>query len=276
MVVDNATISKSLSNFVEYCHSYGANCEWEWEEKSFITPILDVMYRGRANYPSEWRAFRTFIALHLFGVILFGPLPAATDKRTARRRRPREGGAGGHLSRSRPCPPPLSSVRASDRPPRNGAAVSWRGPPELGRLYDFSEEAALKNPSIVSLSALEEDSDGVRRRRLFDIVPLLPHSNDASRPSSRASPSVQPSFELGGDERSLSLSANLLLHPYLGPSYLPLLPLPLTSLPSLPLFPPSLYFGPRLLHLKVIGKQTSLPLSLPPLQAGGRALSRWV
>ena len=26
MVVDNAVISKSLSNFVEYCHSYGANC----------------------------------------------------------------------------------------------------------------------------------------------------------------------------------------------------------------------------------------------------------
>ena len=26
MVVDNAMISKSLSNFVEYCHSYGVNC----------------------------------------------------------------------------------------------------------------------------------------------------------------------------------------------------------------------------------------------------------
>ena len=163
------------------------------------------------------------------------------------------------------------SVRASDRPPRNGAAVSWRGPPELGRLYDFSEEAALKNPSIVSLSALEEDSDGVRRRRLFDIVPLLPHSNDASRPSSRASPSVQPSFELGGDERerSLSLSANLLLHPYLGPSYLPPLPPPL---PSFTLF------WAKIVALKSDWKAdippslSSLSLSTPSGRAGGRAL----
>ena len=31
MVVDNAMISKSLSNFVEYCHSYGANCARSWK-----------------------------------------------------------------------------------------------------------------------------------------------------------------------------------------------------------------------------------------------------
>ena len=107
--------------------------------------------------------------------------------------------------RRRWAPLSLASLSSSSlvRPRIRPSAPKWGGsflegprPPELGRLYDFSEEAALKNPSFVSLSALEEDSDGVRRRRLFDIVPLLPHSNDASRPSSRASPSVQPSFEL--------------------------------------------------------------------------------
>ena len=81
------------------------------------------MYRGRVNYPSEWRAFRTFIALHLFGVILFGPLPPRGDRQADGAAAAAEGG------RRRWAPLSLASLSSSSlvRPRIRPSAPKWGG-----------------------------------------------------------------------------------------------------------------------------------------------------